>query len=53
MINYIPARLTKPVMPKDDNVDYNDMIDQMIQDKIDFEQFENDIYEREEGISHD
>jgi hypothetical protein len=51
MTNYIPAKLI--VMPKDDDTDYNDIIDQMIQDRIDFEQFENDLYEREEGLSND
>ena len=51
MTNYLPARLI--VMPKDDDTDYNPIIDQMIEDRMEMENWENDLYEREEGISYE
>jgi hypothetical protein len=45
----IPETKSRVVMPKDDDKDYNPEIDQLIEDKIFDELFENDLYERQEG----
>jgi hypothetical protein len=49
MSNYIPTYLSRPVMPADDDIDYNPEIETMIQDKLDATEFENEIWERSEG----
>jgi hypothetical protein len=50
MTNYIPAKLI--VMPKDDEKDYNPEQEQRDEDRIFDVVFENDLYEREEGLSN-
>lgn len=52
MTNYIPAILTKPVMPCDDDIDYNPIVEQMIQDRLDETEFANDLYEHQEGVDY-
>lgn len=49
MTNYIPIYLTRPIMPADDDVDYNPEIETMIQDRLDETEFENELWERSEG----
>lgn len=50
MTNYIPAKLI--VMPKDDEKDYNPEQEQRDFERLELEQFENDLFERQEGLSN-
>jgi hypothetical protein len=49
MISYLPPRLAT-VMPKDDDRDYNPEQEQYDYDRLEMEQFENEIISREEGF---
>jgi hypothetical protein len=53
MISYLPPRLAT-VMPKDDDDrDYNPEQEQYDYDRLEMEQFENDLYEHTEGMDYE